>query len=85
MVDIFIEQCQLHRFLYMNIIHQNRIKTRLNDSSYDRNNKQTVKNIEKELNADNLFISKIQSFKLTPSGSDEYVQNTNNIVFNVRG
>ena len=69
----------------MNIIHQNRIKTRLNDSSYDRNNKQTVKNIEKELNADNLFISKIQSFKLTPSGSDEYVQNTNNIVFNVRG
>ena len=69
----------------MNIIHQNRIKTRLNDSSYDRNNKQTVRNIQKEQSADYLFVSKVQSFKLGPGGSDEYAQNTNKIIFNIRG
>lgn len=69
----------------MNILHQNRIKTRLNDSSYDRNNKQTVKDTQKELSTDDLFVSKIKSFQLSSSGSDAYAQNTNNIIFNVRG
>ncbi len=72
----------------MNILHQNKLKTRLNNSSYDRNNKQTIKNINYSdpetlhpLDKGDTLLS------LTPDkvNTDSADTNPNNVIFNQKG
>lgn len=72
----------------MNILHQNKLRTRLNNSSYDRNNKQTIKNINYR---DDEIVHPLDkgdtSLSLTPDklNTDSADTNPNNVIFNQKG